>query len=281
MAIHPLLANAVDFELRFCLEVLKLKSFHLGYSHSEDEVIDSLTALRTAQALYTQSIVDWMPSDSMSILDVGCGIGDVDLALEIAGYVVHGLSPELQHKEYFRNIHPDSKFIHSGIESFKPTMQYDILLMSESNNYFTLQDGMSAIERCVKPGGHALISGFFRTSDDPLINTNMVYRSEFEQECMRRGYRIIRTENMSHRIIPTLRFTESLFCHYMLPTLRIVQDLMTGFSPTLRFLLRTVFKRMGAFLDILEQWYDANLSEGFFRENMTYHTYLIQVQEQP
>ena len=280
MAIHPLLANAVDFELRFCLEVLKLESFHLGYSHSEDEVIDSLSALRLAQARYTNTIVEWMPNDSITVLDVGCGIGDVDLALEQAGFVVHGLSPELQHKNYFRNIHPESTFIHSGIESFNPTMQYDVLLMSESNNYFTLQEGMSAIERCVKPGGHALISGFFRTSDDPLINSNMVYRTQFEQECTRRGYRIIRTENMSHKIIPTLRFTESLFRQYMLPTLRIVQDLMIGFSPTLRFLLGTVFKRMGSFLDKLELWYDANLSEGFFREKMTYHTYLIQVQDQ-
>lgn len=279
MAIHPLLANAVDFELRFCLEVLKLESFHLGYSHSEEEVIDSLAALRLAQASYTQTIVEWMPNGSITVLDVGCGIGDVDLALEKSGYVVHGLSPEQQHKHYFRNTHPESRFIQSGIESFMPTMRYDILLMSESNNYFSLQDGMSAIERCVKPGGHALISGFFRTSDNPLINSNMVYRSELEQECTRRGYRIIRSENMSHRIIPTLRFTEYLFRQYMLPTLRIVQDLMTGFSPTLRFLLGTVFKRMGAFLDTLEKWYDANLSEGFFRENMTYHTYLIQVQE--
>ncbi len=279
MAIHPLLANAVDFELRFCLEVLKLESFHLGYSESEQDIIDSLPALRSAQAMYTQSIVDWIPGDTKHILDVGCGIGDVDLALEKAGFIVHGLSPEKQHKPYFRNIHPESKFIHSGIETFIPTMQYDVLLMSESNNYFTLNDGMSAIERCVKPGGHALISGFFRTSDDTLINSNMVYRSDFENECTRRGFRIIRTENMSHRIIPTLRFTESLFRNYMLPTLRIVQDLMLGFSPTLRFLLGSVFKRMGNFLHILESWYDANLSEGFFRENMTYHTYLIQVPE--
>lgn len=116
-------------------------------------------------------------------------------------------------------------------------------------------------------------------SDDPLINTNMVYRSEFEAECSRRGFRIVRTENMSHKIIPTLRFTESLFRNYMLPTLRIVQDMLIGFSPTLRFLLGTVFKRMSNFLEILEKWYDANLSEGFFRENMTYHTYLIQVKE--
>jgi SAM-dependent methyltransferase len=279
MAIHPLLANAVDFELRFCLEVLKLESFHLGYSETELDIIDSLPALRSAQATYTQSIVDWMPVEAKTILDVGCGIGDVDLALEKAGFIVHGLSPEKQHQPYFRNSHPESKFIHSGIETYIPTMRYDVLLMSESNNYFTLQDGMSAIERCVKPGGHAIISGFFRTSDHSLINTNMVYRSDFEKECNRRGFRIIRTENTSQRIIPTLRYTESLFRNYMLPTLRIVQDLMLGFSPTLRFLLGTVFKRMGNFLEILEKWYDANLSEGFFRENMTYHTYLIQVPE--
>ncbi|MGA1249342.1 MAG: class I SAM-dependent methyltransferase [Candidatus Kapaibacteriota bacterium] len=279
MAVHPLLANAVDFELRFCLEVLKLESFHLGYSDSETEVIDSLSALRSAQATYTRSIVEWIPSAPSTILDVGCGIGDVDLALEKAGHIVHGLSPEKQHKPYFRNTHPESRFIHSGIETFTPTMQYDVLLMSESNNYFTLQDGMSAILRCVKPGGHALISGFFRTSDDPLINSNMVYRSDFEKECTHYGFHVIRSENMSHKIIPTLRFTESLFRNYMLPTLRIVQDLMLGFSPTLRFLLGTVFKRMSNFLEILEKWYDANLSEGFFRENMTYHAYLIQVPE--
>ena len=280
MAIHPLLANAVDFELRFCLEVLKLESFHLGYSDSEQDVIDSLSALKSAQATYTQSIVDWIPKTSCTILDVGCGIGDVDLALEKAGYIVHGLSPEAQHKPYFRNMHPESRFIHSGIETYNPMIQYDVLLMSESNNYFTLLDGMSAIARCVKPGGHALVSGFFRTSDDPLINSNMVYRTEFENACGLRGFRVIRSENMSHRIIPTLRFTESLFRQYMLPTLRIVQDLMLGFSPTLRFLLGTVLKRMGNFLEILEQWYDANLSEGYFRENMTYHAYLIQVPEQ-
>lgn len=94
MAIHPLLTNSVDFELRFCVEVLKLESLHLGYSDNQNDIIYSLDTLRSAQQRYTQSLLDWTPSNVQSIVDVGCGIGDVAFAFEKSGRIVQGISPE-------------------------------------------------------------------------------------------------------------------------------------------------------------------------------------------
>jgi SAM-dependent methyltransferase len=277
MAIHPLLTNSVDFELRFCVEVLKLESLHLGYSDNQNDIIDSLDTLRIAQQRYTQSLLDWTPSDVYSIVDVGCGIGDVAFAFEKSGRIVQGISPEKNHAAMFKNTLPGSSFIHSKIEDYYPKHQVDMLLMSESNNYFSLKDGLDAAQRCVKPGGYILISGFYRKTDHPLINTNMVYTSDLERECTQRGITIIKTECTSHKILPSLRFTESLFRHYMLPTLHIVQDLLMGFSPIIRLLLKLFMRKSGGFLQTLSEWYDANLSEGFFTQNMAYHRFLLQL----
>lgn len=101
----------------------------------------------------------------------------------------------------------------------------------------------------------------------------MVYTSDLERECAQRGIAVIKSECTSHKILPSLRFTESLFRHYMLPTLHIVQDLLMGFSPIIRLFLKLFMRKSGGFLHTLSEWYDANLSEGFFTQHMAYHRF--------
>jgi hypothetical protein len=36
-------------------------------------------------------------------------------------------------------------------------------------------------------------------------------------------------------------------------------------------------RKSGGFLHTLSEWYDANLSEGFFTQHMAYHRFLLQL----
>jgi len=80
-----------NLELFVCTDILKLNSLHYGYWQKE-ELPDingatlSLADLKKAQELYTRTLIDLIPQDVDTILDVGCGMGDVTRQLADRGH---------------------------------------------------------------------------------------------------------------------------------------------------------------------------------------------------
>ena len=82
--------DGLDLELFFCTEILKLTSLHYGYWEESERLTEdgkklTLDCLRGAQQKYTDMLIEAIPEDVKSILDVGCGIGDVSRALSKIG----------------------------------------------------------------------------------------------------------------------------------------------------------------------------------------------------
>ena len=100
--------DGLDLELFFCTEILKLHSLHYGYWEKGEKPTEggkklTLEWLRDAQQKYTDILVEAIPKSVKSILDVGCGIGDVSRALSKLEYDVTAISPDRNHVKYFEN----------------------------------------------------------------------------------------------------------------------------------------------------------------------------------
>jgi MPBQ/MSBQ methyltransferase len=110
-----------------------------------------------------------MPSDVHAVLDVGCGVGCNTRALAAKGYKVTALSPDAHHKKYFDDFPADQvSFYASKYEDFSSKRLFDLVLMSESQNYFDAGIGLEQSLRFLVPSGFLLICGVFRkrNSDD-------------------------------------------------------------------------------------------------------------------
>jgi ubiquinone/menaquinone biosynthesis C-methylase UbiE len=73
-----------------------------------------------------------------TILDVGCGIGDIALTLAKKGYIVTAISPDKNHKKYFdRYKDKNISFYDIKFEDIRFDKTFDLILMSESQGNFS------------------------------------------------------------------------------------------------------------------------------------------------
>ena len=156
--LDKLYESNLDLELLFCVNVLKLNSLHYGYSDAPERL--TLDSARAAQKRYTQTLLDAFPGDVKRVLDVGCGIGDNARAMVERGYAVTAVSPDANHEAYFA-AHPCAglRFVRSKFEALSLSGQFDLVLMSESQNYFDADAGFAQVRRYLRPGGYLFISG--------------------------------------------------------------------------------------------------------------------------
>ena len=159
--------DGLDLELFFCTEILKLNSLHYGYWEESEKLKEegtklTLNCLRDAQKKYTDGLIAAIPKNVKSILDVGCGIGDVSRALSKLEYDVTAISPDSNHAKYFENPPLKLTFLQTKFEDLDIDNKFDLILMSESQNYFPTEIGFRQCATLLSPKGYLLVSGMFR-----------------------------------------------------------------------------------------------------------------------
>jgi len=124
--------------------------------------------LKAAQQRYEDFLVEHIPEGARSILDVGCGSGELCLRLKNLGYDVEGLSPDRHQERMFREKVGEG-FQFTRFEDFQPARQYDCIIMSESCQYIPLDRLFVVAREALKPGGHLLICDYFVTDHNAGI----------------------------------------------------------------------------------------------------------------
>ena len=134
----------LNFELYFVTEVLHLRSLHYGYwDGGRARTGVDLEEMAEAQARFTERLVDFVPPDVKTVLDVGAGIGDNAHALARLGHRVKAISPDGNHQSYFDEIgDPNVSFERSTFEAFESEDRFDLVLFSESHRYFDRRFGL-------------------------------------------------------------------------------------------------------------------------------------------
>lgn len=266
-----------DVELNIYTKVLKLKSLHWGYWKGIKD--HSLKNLRKAQDAYTSKLLSLVPEGVKTVLDVGAGIGDNAIRFAQKGYQVYALTPEpgqililneLSRK--YKNISP----IQTKYEYFETDQKFDLILMSESSNYFPLKKGMEQTARYLNSGGYLLVAGLFRKNPTEILRTwNTI--SDFENQAKMVGLKLLKKEDISNPTAPSMQLGYDFFKEYAEPAINLLTDYYQKAFKWKAFVISLFFRRELSILKyIIENDLPNRLDVNRFKHYGRYMIYLYQ-----
>ncbi|MBP5971881.1 class I SAM-dependent methyltransferase [Brasilonema sp. CT11] len=250
---------------------------HYGYwetlPHSGEEL--TLTSLRAAQQAYTDKLFSFIPQGISTVLDVGCGIGGNAKYLLERGFNVEGLAPDaLQQEKFIKNTNGQVPFYLTRFEDFQQTHSYDLILFSESSQYIAVDDLAQGAARLLSSGGYLLIADMMRSDPEYQegIFSNCHVTSVLQEALERAGFSLIKSEDISNSIAPTIDLSLDYFRSFGLTTMKYISDVVAIAVPPLHALGRWAFKR----------WLDKPIVEGLaartiFERHLCYSIQLWQL----
>ena len=259
-----------DFLYRFYVDVLGLEHVHYGLWAGEDL---TLAGFRVAQQRYTEALVDLFPEGTASVLDVGCGAGANAARFVARGYAVEGLSPDAYHGRLFRQA-TGLPFHECRFEEFRPARRYDVICMSESSQYVSLDRLFESVIQAVEPGGYLVLSDYFALVKDGSPATRSGHLlSAFLAAAEKSGMQMEVERDVTRETAPTLDLACELLDGYIVPTVRLT---MERWRLRHRRLLRVGLWLVRRYLGKIEARKET-LDSRVFCERKTYRMYRFRV----
>lgn len=239
--------------LNYYLSLTESPYLHYGYWEPLPVPDEELTIarLRIAQKAYAAKLLAFIPEESNLILDVGSGIGGNAAHLLDHGFAVEGLAPDpLQQEAFLKNTHGQAIFHLTTFEAFKATHTYDLILLSESSQYMAAGDIARCAAALLNDGGYLLLADMLRTDANYVegIFSNCHAIAEIQSVLTQEGFTMVKTEDISSHIAPTIDLCLDLFRRFGLGTFRYLADLIAIAVPPLSKLLGWIYRRWGQHL---------------------------------
>ncbi|MUL37508.1 class I SAM-dependent methyltransferase [Gloeocapsopsis dulcis] len=221
---------------------------HYGYWEPLPEKGEelTLTRLRAAQEAYAAKLVSFIPEGIKTVLDVGCGIGGNAAYLCDRGFIVEGLAPDaLQQERFIKNTNGQVPFYLTRFEDFRSSHSYDLVLFSESSQYIAVEDLAQGTVRLLSSGGYLLLADMMRSDAEYRegIFSNCHVASELHAALIQAGFKLIKSEDISTQVAPTIDLCVDNFRTFGLTTVKYIADVVAIALPPLHALGRWVFKR--------------------------------------
>ena len=273
--------DGLDLELFFCTEILKLNSLHYGYweeneKPEEDGTKLTLDCLRDAQQKYTDVLIDAIPKNVKSILDVGCGIGDVSRALSKLEYNVTAISPDSNHAKYFENHLSKLTFLQTKFEDLKVDSKFDLILMSESQNYFPTGIGFRQCTSLLLPKGYLLVSGMFRKNSGSEFTEVPNTIEDYAKTAEKHGLLLIENVDITQNILPTIDFIHESMERYVEPSVTMLNQFISSIAPLKSWFIKVFFRKQMKKTLQLYSYYRKRTDPLFFQKNIVYARLLFQ-----
>ncbi|AFZ10222.1 hypothetical protein Osc7112_6030 [Oscillatoria nigro-viridis PCC 7112] len=263
--------------LNYYLGLTDSPYLHYGYWETLPVPADELTIarLRVAQQAYTVKLLDAIPKGTHTILDVGCGIGGNAAYLLDRGFAVEGLAPDPFQQQRFLKCTGDRAIFHlTRFEDFKATRFYDLILFSESSQYMSAVDIANGAAKILNQGGYIVLADMLRSDanyqEGMFSNCHVV--TELHAALKQAGFTLVKTEDISAHIVPTIDLYVDTFRRYGLNTMIYVADLIAIAVPPVHKFLRWIFRR----------WFKKLVVEGLeasqiFEQHLCYEMQLWQL----
>ena len=221
---------------------------HYGYWEPLPTAGEELTVtrLRAAQVAYAAKLLSFIPEDTKTVLDVGCGIGGNAAYLCSRGFTVEGLAPDvIQQEKFIKNTNSQVPFYLTRFEDFQTSHSYDLVLFSESSQYIAADDLAQGAARLLSSGGYLLLADMMRSDAGYRkgIFSNCHVVSELQAELIKAGFKLIKTEDISSQIAPTIDLGVDNFRTFGLTTIKYIADIVAIALPPLHAIGRLAFKR--------------------------------------
>ncbi|RUT04344.1 hypothetical protein DSM106972_045720 [Dulcicalothrix desertica PCC 7102] len=234
--------------IQYYLELTNSPFLHYGYWESPPVANQELTIsqLRIAQEAYSNKLLSFIPEGVNSILDVGCGIGGNASYLLERGFTVEGLAPDgLQEEMFLKQTNCKAPFHLTKFEDFKTTNSYNLILLSESSQYIAASDIAQCASRLLSSDGYLLLADMLRVDDkyNEGIFSNCHVVTELNTALGQAGFELVKTEDISSKITPTIDLCIDNFRTFGLSTGKYIGNVLNIAVPPLYGVFNWAFKR--------------------------------------
>ena len=217
--------RSLDILYVFLRYFFETEYLHFGYWRPGVDL--KFANLKQAQNAYIDELFKLIPDDVQSILDVGCGSGEMASQLLKKNYKVDAVCPpSIMSENAAKKLGGNSTLYECKYEDLDIDNKYDLIVFSESIQFIQIKD---AFEQCRRYGNrYILIADLFKNDfpEKGPIGGGKPYK-EFLQE----------RDNFNFREINNVDITE-----YIAPGFDLEQDAMNNFVKP----LISVFKRIMA-----------------------------------
>jgi SAM-dependent methyltransferase len=267
--------NYLALELIFCLKILKLNSLHYGSWRPDDEI--NIENLKKAQTRYTDNLLKFIPRGVKDVLDVGCGVGDNAKALAKKGYRVIGVTPDKYQYNLLKSIVDDNiAFELTKFENYKASRKFDCILMSESSHYFDMDIGFKKSKDLLTEKGYLLVANIFRKTPSKAFSETHI-EPQWVECTGKYGFKVIKREDITQHVLPTLVFGEKMYNEYLAPIGEIIDIYFKKSSPTRAKIIEFLFAKDVRRLFSLNNYLYEHLNSGIFEKSARYLIYLLQL----
>ena len=147
-------SKEVGLEVGLVISRFLYKTEHLHYGIWPDDLEIIPENVRKAQDLHSKLIIDTIPDNVETILDVGSGSGGLAEKLIKEGYTVHCVSPS----EYLADAIEEKlgskvKVYRSTCQDLQLEQQYDLVIFSESFQYVQVNQALEKSIDALKATG--------------------------------------------------------------------------------------------------------------------------------
>ena len=243
-------------------QLLRLDELHYGLW--DEGLAPTLANLPLAQRRYTEFLLAALRElapPPRRVLDVGCGSGALLVDLRALGYDAEGVSPAPELIRLARPRQDEVRIFEYRFEDFPPaerSAHYDVLVFSESFQYVALPAALERAQALLRPGGHLLVCDFFRSAahgdggpgDGTMGGGHPI--AAFYEAMSRTRFTIVRDEDLTARIAPTLAIADEILMRRLLPASETLARYLAERHPWLYRALRLV---VGRKLDKLRRKY--------------------------
>ena len=156
-------SNEIGLEIGLVLSRFFFNTEHLHFGYWPDNLSLNIDNLKQAQDYHSDQIINAIPKNVDTILDVGSGSGGLAEKLIEKQYKVECVSPS----EYLSDAIEEKlinkvKVHRSTFENLNIDKKFDLVIFSESFQYVNIQKTLSKVPNFLNKNSHFLICDFFR-----------------------------------------------------------------------------------------------------------------------
>lgn len=222
---------------------LDMQDLHYGYWPIDLPPRPQHLAL--AQARYTDFLMQHIPTDVRTVLDVGCGAGNTARKLLELGYQVDCVSPNGVLTGVAQSVLQGRAQIYEAkFQDLITERRYDLILFSESLLFIPLDQAFAKALELLTPGGHVLITDIFRIPAEgrsPIGGGHELPR--FREAIARVPLDQVADIDMTDGIAPTFDLLDGAYREAIEPGYRLILARLTARHPWVMRFVKWKFKK--------------------------------------
>ncbi|MBN1824021.1 MAG: class I SAM-dependent methyltransferase [Endomicrobiales bacterium] len=188
-----------------------------------------------AQAKHSEFIISNIPQGVKTILDVGCGAGQLASKLIARGFEVDCVSPSPVLTEATRaKVGQRSAIYETKYETLNTDKKYDLVIFSESFQYIPVNEALRQSIRFLKPSGHVLICDFFATDapgESPLYGGHNL--AKFRETSKAHPLEMLKDIDITRETAPNLDLVNGMMQNLLKPVWDIIINFLKERHPVL------------------------------------------------